>query len=271
MTRPGRAPRSVRVPDLGKPRRVAETVAVLVGAVLVGGAAVGAAGVHPPSDDHTLTAGGSVGGRIAAGLTGARPAVPPAPAGAAALAAAPAAGQRRASARRGAGAGSGRAAAAGSGAPLIVVPRPDPPVRVRIDGVDIDQPVVPAGLTDRGALALPSHPDTVGWYRWGSWPDRPSGSVLLAAHLDSRMYGVGPFTRLRTTVVGSTVTIWSHSGLVTRYRVLVVREYLKTAVPYPQLTNPDGPRRLVLLTCGGPYLPDRGGYQDTVVVVAVAE
>ena len=29
-----------------------------------------------------------------------------------------------------------------------------------------------------------------------------------------------------------------------------------------------GDRRLVLITCGGPYDASRGGYQDNVVVVA---
>ncbi len=30
-----------------------------------------------------------------------------------------------------------------------------------------------------------------------------------------------------------------------------------------------GPARLTVITCGGPYLADQGGYQDNVVVTAV--
>lgn len=33
-------------------------------------------------------------------------------------------------------------------------------------------------------------------------------------------------------------------------------------------TRRDGPARLVLVTCGGEYLPDAAGYRDNVVVVA---
>ena len=34
------------------------------------------------------------------------------------------------------------------------------------------------------------------------------------------------------------------------------------------VTREVGAPRLHLVTCGGPYLPDRGGYQDNVVVSA---
>lgn len=287
MTRPRRPPGHTRRSGGHRAwhhdRRVVEGVVAVFGAALLGSAVVAAAGARPPTDDHTFTAGGVVGGQsapLSAGgvIGGARLLT----AGAASTAA-PSERARRSTAGHPSAASSDPrqggpttslstpTATSGPAGAVLVAQRPDPPVRVRVDGVDIDQPVVPVGLQARGALALPARPDTVGWYRWGSWPARPSGSVLLAAHLDSRTYGVGPFVRLRTTAVGSTISIWSQSGLLSRYRVLDVRELARTAVAYPQLTDPTGPPRLHLLTCGGPYLLEHGGYQDTVVVDAVPD
>jgi hypothetical protein len=40
------------------------------------------------------------------------------------------------------------------------------------------------------------------------------------------------------------------------------------ALPLDALFRRDGPPRLTLVTCGGPFLPEVGGYRDNVVVVA---
>jgi hypothetical protein len=58
------------------------------------------------------------------------------------------------------------------------------------------------------------------------------------------------------------------SGAVTRWRV-VSRELIeKRAVPLAALFQRAGPPRLVLLTCGGEFLPELRSYADNVVVVA---
>jgi hypothetical protein len=42
----------------------------------------------------------------------------------------------------------------------------------------------------------------------------------------------------------------------------------KQALPLDELFRRDGPPRLTLLTCGGPFLAEYGSYRDNVVVVA---
>jgi hypothetical protein len=42
----------------------------------------------------------------------------------------------------------------------------------------------------------------------------------------------------------------------------------KRALPLDDLFRRDGPPRLTLITCGGPFLPEFGSYRDNVVVVA---
>ncbi len=45
--------------------------------------------------------------------------------------------------------------------------------------------------------------------------------------------------------------------------------FRKRALPLEELFRRDGREVLTLITCGGPYLADAGGYQDNVVVSAV--
>ncbi len=42
----------------------------------------------------------------------------------------------------------------------------------------------------------------------------------------------------------------------------------KAALPVDRLFAPDIAHRLVVVTCGGRYLPDTGGYEDNIVVIA---
>jgi sortase (surface protein transpeptidase) len=73
---------------------------------------------------------------------------------------------------------------------------------------------------------------------------------------------------LRGTEPGDEVVVTDAAGAVTRWRV-VSRETLdKQALPLDVLFRRDGPPRLTLVTCGGPFLPEVGGYRDNVVVVA---
>jgi hypothetical protein len=55
------------------------------------------------------------------------------------------------------------------------------------------------------------------------------------------------------------------------FRVDSVRLISKRAVPLAEVFDRDGPARLRIVTCGGPYVPARGGYQDNVVVTATEQ
>ena len=53
------------------------------------------------------------------------------------------------------------------------------------------------------------------------------------------------------------------------YEVVARESILKKRLPYEELFAVDGPPRLTLISCGGYYDPNNGGYQDNVVVTAV--
>jgi hypothetical protein len=150
-------------------------------------------------------------------------------------------------------------------APAAVVPTV-PPVRLELAGVDA--PLDPVGVDPAGAMALPEDVDRVGWYRFGPAPGAAEGTAVLAGHVDDAEQGLGALAPLREVEAGAEVRVTDAAGAVTRWRV-VSRELIeKQVVPLAALFQRGGPPRLVLLTCGGEFIPELRSYRDNVVVVA---
>jgi hypothetical protein len=151
---------------------------------------------------------------------------------------------------------------------IPVTPLAPAPIRVVIPSVNIDMSIVPTGVRDDGQLDLPEDPNQVGWYRFGPQPGADRGSVVLAGHVDSRRFGVGPLARLAAIRPGARISITVAEGERIRYQVLSVKRIRKAALPTDRLFAPNVEPRLVLVTCGGRYLSEAGGYEDNIVVVA---
>lgn len=172
------------------------------------------------------------------------------------------------------GAPDGPRTAPGSDVPRspATLPAPAPEagrvVRLAAPTVGIDLPVRPVGVTRDRQMALPPDPSVLGWYRYGPAPGAGRGSVVLAGHLDSRRYGLGPLVRLRDVEVGDRVEVTHDDGTRRAYLVRSLRRYDRQALP-AELFSRTGRERLRIVTCGGQYLPDRGGYQLNLVVTAV--
>src|SRR4051794_39078635 len=129
-------------------------------------------------------------------------------------------------------------------------------------------PVVPVGLHDDGALAIPDDVRQVGWWTGGSKAGEAFGSVVVAGHVDSAVRGIGVFAALRRLTPGQVVEL-DGDGRALRYRITSA-----TQVPQAEISSRagifsvDGEPRLVLVTCGGPFDRERHRYQDNLVVVA---
>jgi hypothetical protein len=158
-----------------------------------------------------------------------------------------------------------------SSQPVRAVPARNPvasqPRRLVIGRLGVSMPVLPTGLTSGGQMALPDHPQQVGWYRYGPQPGDASGSVVLGGHVDSRAYGTGPLATLGRLERGDRIVVQQTAGRQV-YRVRSVRLISKRALPVAALFDRGGPATLRILTCGGPYDPSRGGYRDNLVVTA---
>lgn len=123
---------------------------------------------------------------------------------------------------------------------------------------------MPKGVSSDGQMALPPKPDRVGWWRFGSAPDE-RGSTVLAGHVDTRRSGIGPLARLREVEVGDEVALALSDGRTARYRTVRVRSIDKQSDALAAVFDEDGPSRLHVVTCGGEFDPENGGYQDNVV------
>jgi LPXTG-site transpeptidase (sortase) family protein len=139
------------------------------------------------------------------------------------------------------------------------------PRSLGISTLDIDgAPVVAVGVDERGELAVPGAAE-VGWYRHGPAPGEP-GSTVLAAHI--AYDGIdGVFRHVADLDVGDALVVSTDDGARRPYRVSAVREHPKDALPADVWARA-GPSRLVLITCGGDFDPERRRYRSNVVVWA---
>lgn len=142
-----------------------------------------------------------------------------------------------------------------------------PPGAVSIPRLDLTLPVLARGVDRSGAMALPRTPWAVSWYRFGAGPLSRAGATVLAGHVDTARHGIGPLARLGELRAGDRLLV-RVGGRLVGYSVTSVTRVAKSVLDLPALFSRVGPPRLHLVTCGGAYLPDQGGYQDNVVVAA---
>ncbi|MGY1741261.1 MULTISPECIES: class F sortase [unclassified Blastococcus] len=141
------------------------------------------------------------------------------------------------------------------------------PQRVAVPALGVDAPLDPVGVGTDGQMELPADVDRVGWYRFGPVPGAP-GSAVLAGHVDDAAQGLGALAPLREAEPGDEVLVTDAAGTATRWRVVARELITKRELPLEDLFARGGPPRLVLVTCGGPFLPEYRSYRDNLVVVA---
>jgi LPXTG-site transpeptidase (sortase) family protein len=132
---------------------------------------------------------------------------------------------------------------------------------------DIDLPVLPVGVAEDGMMELPTTAYAIGWYEFGARPADRTGTTVLAGHVDTRAEGLGPLSALRRVDKGTEITLTAVGGTSRRYSVTDVELIRKARVPLDQIFAREGPEKLVVITCGGPYSRSTG-YRDNVIVTA---
>jgi LPXTG-site transpeptidase (sortase) family protein len=150
---------------------------------------------------------------------------------------------------------------------------PGPNARVRFVPTSVVLPggaraaVEPAQTVDT-VLAVPENVRHVGWWDGSAYAGDPFGSTVIAGHVDSATDGLGFFARLLRVQRGEMVTLRDGKHRQ-RYRITSVRTVAQQALATTSAAfDQSGEHRLVLITCTGAYLPQRGGYQSNLVVIA---
>lgn len=153
-------------------------------------------------------------------------------------------------------------------AELTTVPAPVPPVSVDIPDAGARVSVIPVGVQPDGLMELPADPGIGGWYRYGPAPTTDLGSTVIAAHVDSLEYGLGPFAALKSLPQGTRVIVGTADGASHEYVITSVASLPKTQLPVAELFDRSGPERLVLITCGGQFNYETLSYSDNIVAIA---
>ena len=145
--------------------------------------------------------------------------------------------------------------------------------RLFVQSLGIDAQVLPVG-TDGGGLTIPADVRQVGKWTGGADIDDKHGTVLIAGHVSFVGQGEGALYNLYTVQQGAVVVTTDSKGVRTSWRVIALDSIDKKALPAGIFTR-NGPRRLVLVTCGGNLLhidgPNGGynTYQNNTLAYAV--
>jgi hypothetical protein len=143
------------------------------------------------------------------------------------------------------------------------------PTRLVIRDLGVDATIKGVGVQQDGAMVIPAAPTSVGWYRYGAAPGDPEGNTVIAGHVATREDGPGALAPLRGATPGMRVTVTTADGVQHRYEVVGRELIVKKALPVDEIFAREGKPLLVLITCGGEYLPELRSHRDNVVVTAV--
>lgn len=162
----------------------------------------------------------------------------------------------------------GSIAISGSGLDTLVVDAPVAPVSLSIDALNLSMPVESVGVENNGEMEIPESAATAGWYRFGGAPLESDGNVVMAAHVDDAVIGLGPFARLREASVGDQIEVALEDGTQVTYEVTQIEQTSKETVDLEAVFATASTNQLVLVTCGGNFDWDSRHYVDNVMVWA---
>ncbi|WP_239481769.1 class F sortase [Streptomyces sp. CS014] len=140
-----------------------------------------------------------------------------------------------------------------------------------IPRLGVEAPVDAVGVASDGEAEVPDDARRVGWYRFGPAPGAAEGSSVIVGHVDSQTQGLGVLAELSDVEQNDRVEVRAADGATRVYRIVSRETVPKDELADSGVFRRDGPPVLTLITCTGPYLKDRGGYQDNLVVTAVPE
>lgn len=143
------------------------------------------------------------------------------------------------------------------------------PTLLTIESLGVSARVVAVGVAPDGQMEIPERGDQIGWYRHGPAPGAAHGSAVLASHITTRT-GWGVLAGLGELGRGDPIVVHTAAGEIhytVRARAVVPKADLDTA----ELFARQGEHRLLIVTCGGPWVEAEGAHRDNVIVEAVLE
>ena len=138
------------------------------------------------------------------------------------------------------------------------------PTHLSVPSLGISVRLTELGLTNSGAVQVPSSFSTPGWYDEGYAPGQ-IGSAVILGHVDSTS-GPGVFYRLVDMKVGQRVQVTLADQETLTFKVIGLRQYPKNLFPLTLIYGPKSYSALNLVTCGGVFDPTTHHYLSNIVV-----
>lgn len=150
-------------------------------------------------------------------------------------------------------------------------PPPTVPLRLVIDALSVDAPVVEMGMSADGVPFVPLNGQDVAWYNFSSLPGAGSNAVF-AGHINWE-YAPGVFANIDQLQPGDSVKLVSDDGRAYTYEVFD-NFYVDPGDPASlQVMAGTDRDQVTLITCGGTWVPDSseqfgGDYTNRTIVQA---
>jgi len=119
-----------------------------------------------------------------------------------------------------------------------------------------------------GVLQVPDDISTVGWWQHSVPAGSLSGTTVIDGHIDSAAAGEGALFHLADLGPGDRIDVKTTTGHTLSYQVQARRIYVKAQGLPAELFNQQGPARLVIISCGGPFDSTEHSYEDNVAIYA---
>ena len=142
------------------------------------------------------------------------------------------------------------------------------PATLRIPAIEVEAEVIGLGLTEDGALEVPTGAvyNLPGWYVHGPRPGE-LGPAVIGGHVDSRS-GPSVFHRLGALEPGDEIEVAYDDGTVARFVVDRAEHHPKEAFPFDEVFGDTTAPELRLITCGGAFDHGSRSYDENLVVYA---
>jgi LPXTG-site transpeptidase (sortase) family protein len=146
------------------------------------------------------------------------------------------------------------------------------PIRVNIQALSVQSNVMPVSSYG-GVMEIPEDISKIGWYVGASSPGDAQGSAVLVGHRDGVGSGRGAFYGIEELERGDSISITTSEGIQLTYSVVEVEVVDKDSIEdiATSIFTRSGDPRLTLITCGGAYVKNDGGYESNVIVTAIPQ
>ena len=141
------------------------------------------------------------------------------------------------------------------------------PIRLKIPSVGINAKVQDVGVGKSGNVAVPTNYSDAGWYRYGPRPGE-NGNAIINGHVNNGFALPGVFWRLEKLERGDRIIVTDSQGKDAVFIVLSTAMYPTDDAPVEDIFRTEGKPGLVLITCGGTWLPSENTYDHRFVVFA---